>query len=129
LCVCGWLQFEDPSPALQQLREKLELQMLLGCPWVVTAAENAVAAAELSAVQPANGVAAFWMKQLGARESGTSNAAAAAPASDAEAEDGSDDEDGSNLLQLPSSIRDRIVTELKIHTLQVRRRQLAAWRH
>jgi hypothetical protein len=111
---CGCLQFEDPSPGLQQLREKLELQMLLGCPWVVAAAEQAAAAAA------AGGETAGQKRGEGS----TNNAAAAAAASGSA---GKDVSNAGNPLQLPSSIRDRIVTELKIHTPQVSRWQLAAW--
>ncbi|WIA11310.1 hypothetical protein OEZ85_011433 [Tetradesmus obliquus] len=40
------LTFEDPAPGLQRLREKLELDMAAGCPWLTQAADAALAAAE-----------------------------------------------------------------------------------
>ncbi len=36
------VQFEDPSPNLQRLREKVDLEMMLATPWVVELAQQQV---------------------------------------------------------------------------------------
>jgi histone acetyltransferase 1 len=38
LCVCA--QVEDPTPELQRVREKVELEALLACDWVVQQAQQ-----------------------------------------------------------------------------------------
>lgn len=94
------LTVEDPTPNLQRLREKLELQDLMAAPWVVEAAKERLAAAEaaVSAAAAASG---------GSASSSEDDVAAAATAA-------------APKLLPPPELLDRIQQDLKIHRKQAK---------
>jgi histone acetyltransferase 1 len=135
------MQFEDPSPDLQLLREKMELEMMAACPWLSEPAQAALDAAAAAAAgeQAAGGGATSTantqpqkpqqqenkqpqqqdgqkqQQQPGgaaAEPSKANGAAAAAAAADAAAAP-------AKLLAMPPDLQRRATKELKIHKHQV----------
>jgi hypothetical protein len=103
-------QFEDPSPDLQRIREKLEVEMLLECPWVVEAATTAIATAVAAAADSEQtaeaGPSTSAANGAGAVSSGATNGAGG-------------EQGGKSPLELPSELKARVTKELKIHPPQV----------
>jgi hypothetical protein len=141
------LQFEDPAPGLQQLREKLELDMLLATPWVTEPAAAALAAAEKAeliqqaaarqllatataaqkrqqqqvAGQQAGhvGMAPGPGNSIGQEQQQGSEAQNTAAADDVDRGAGHDTRRSpASHLVLPSQLQQRITQELKIHKHQ-----------
>lgn len=142
------LQFEDPAPGLQRLREKPEVDMLRMQPWVTEAADAALAAAQAAQLKQQAAAQALYQTAMSKKR----QQAASQPAAEqlpnglqqgpslqleqqpemqgqpttAEASDKSDTTathkpgiDPVALLALPQQLQERITRELKIHKHQV----------
>lgn len=91
-------QQQDPTPNLQQLREKVELKDLVAQPWLIEAANKAIDAAQAALEEAAAAAAA---SSSGSSGGGSAMDAAAAAAA--------------KRLGLPGDVTKRALAELKVH--------------
>lgn len=122
------VQFEDPAPGLQQLREKLEVEMMNACDWITAPADAALAAAAAEERKLQEAAKRLWA--AGGKQEQQQQPQQAAAAANGAGSSGAGSSEGvstaegakspASFLTIPVALQQRITKELKIHKHQVR---------